>query len=218
MTISKGRDNRVAYVEDYIGDLSTTINQSLCLFSKERVYMRQKCITDAKNNAEDDKEVEMDVFNSMYQHSSIGVLDEHLNYLRAANFCFIYNACERLLRFMISEYKMPYNKNRNSGASIFFNQISSIKSYLDIQSFNKPLEFLIEKVDDEYRKVRVNLTHGESKDISNLKELLKKNSDVHISDDEIFFHGDDYINSFLNCVSEIISGLVNQVDLKSKNK
>lgn len=219
MTISKGRDNRVSFVEDYITDLSTTIMQSAQLFDKEIDIVRKTCQKEAEEYGKGDKDVERHVFSSMYNYSNIGVLDEYMTFLRAANFCFIYNTYEKLLKYIISEYNIPYYKiKKEELKSIAFNYVFRIKLFLGIESFENEVENIINRVDSEYRMVRINLTHGERKHITSLAELLKNEPDINISNDEIFFHSDKYILSLLECVEQILTTIVNIVDQKSKEE
>ena len=216
MRIAKGRDSRVACVEDDVTDLEITIYQSLQLLYKEIDIVTEECRLKARQYGEGDIIVEQDVYKSALQYSSVGVLLEHINYLLGANFCFIYSFLEKKLKSIISDYKIDCPRKSDS-CSDTYHFVRSIRLFLDLESFSAETEEIFKKIDEEYRKVRIHLIHGECKDIKTLQNTLEGNADITIYDNEIFFNNDNYITSFMSCVKLFLVEIVNLVDQKQSD-
>lgn len=215
MTIGKGRDYRVAFVEDSIQNIGYTVIHSIELLEKEIAIESKRIVEEVKEIGNGDKETEIDIAYYLYQSNPINIWEEYISDIRGAHFCSIYNFFEKLLKFIQLEFRIAKGKNRNK--SSVFHEICNIKTYLGIDSFDDIyLEKLIDKIDVEYRPIRVNISHGETKELERLKEILKVDSNISINGDIIIFHNNNYLKKFISDIQSVVTSISILVEEKSR--
>ncbi|MBF0649286.1 hypothetical protein IR083_10680 [Dysgonomonas sp. GY75] len=217
MAFGKGRDNRVAFVEDSIQNVAHIVTQSIHLLEKEITIESEKIKKEAKQFGNGDKEIEIDIASYLYENNPISIWEEYISDLRGAHFCSIYNMFEKLLKFIRIEFDIIEGQ-KDKKKSYVYNEISYIKAYLAIESFDAELEGLIAKIETEYKNIRVNITHGETKKLGYLKEILKDEPSISVNKVTVIFHNNKYLNILISDIQKVIILIARLVEEKSKKQ